>query len=114
MNRAQKRALVKRLKKRGMSEEAAKKLIEQVESGKLVLPDVRIVDGDKVKLNTKTITSREAYPGMQEAYREFVEANTDTVFTVNSDKPDSVVVGLEEEPRWRFYTGDLIRVSDGE
>ena len=114
MNRAQKRALVKRLKKRGMSEETAKKLIEQEESGKLVLPDIRLADGDKVRLNLKTITQRSAYPEMNPVYRDFVESNADTVFTVRFDNPDSVVAYLEEEPKWRFYTGDLIRIEEDE
>lgn len=114
MNRAQKRALVKRLKKRGVSEENAKRFVEAFESGKIALPDLRITDGDKVRLNLKTITQREAYPEMNPVYRDFVESNADTVFTVRFDNPDSVVAYLEEEPKWRFYTGDLIRIEEEE
>lgn len=74
-------------------------------------------DGDRVRLNVPRITGRKNYMRLQESYREFVEANADSVFTARAYRPKadgfSAMLEFAEAPTWLFGQDDLIRVEDG-
>ena len=117
MNRQQKReyrkAYVRKVKKQfGLNTQQAKELLAAIESGKIKLPDPDLADGSRVRLDVERITSRKAYPEMQQAYRDFVERNASTTFTARLDR--TYVAHFEEDPTWQFWTGDLILVKEGE
>lgn len=110
MNREQRRALIKKAVKKGVPSERAKKIIEIAEHGAGEHTDVQeIKTGDKVKLNVDAVKARKHYDAMLQTYRDFVEANADTVFTAVVE--NSRLVHMEEEPKWLFWCGDLILVE---
>lgn len=47
---------------------------------------------------------------MNPKYKEFVEANADTVFTAHLEK--DTLVSLKEQPEWIFWSGNLIRIKE--
>ena len=111
MNRKQRRATDKKLRKvKGYN--AYKRLVE--ESMKLQATEDMLKDGDRVKLNVKRITGRDEFASLQQAYRDFVMQNQDTVFTAKIRRHSRggypVVIDLLEEPTWSFWEGDIIRV----
>ena len=113
MNREQKRAFVKKAKKRGTSEKAAKAYAEIISSGSgTPTPPQEIVEGEKIKLDIDKIKERKNYEIMSDEYKEFVDKNTDTVFTAHVERP--TLISLNEEPKWLFWCGDLIKVKEGE
>lgn len=68
-------------------------------------------DGDKVKLNIKSIKSHPDYFLLSDEYKNFIDNNKDTIFTVNSEKNRlKSIVGLREEPYWLFWVGDLKKI----
>lgn len=70
-----------------------------------------IKDGDKVKLNIKSIKSHPDYFSLSDEYKNFIDENKDTIFTVNSENNRlKSIVGLVEEPCWLFWVGDLIKI----
>lgn len=74
-------------------------------------------DGDKVLLNVCKITARKDYCKTQPEYQSFVEQNKGIVFTARLYRKYndgfSAMVELKEDPRWLFWNGDLIRITDG-
>ena len=110
MNREEKRKL-----------NASKKKSNKGPRGKINLKkkkndDIYIPEGTKVKLNLKRIQAHPEYSKYTEAYRNFVESNEDTIFTVEYDKfrkNPSTLVCLKEDPtplKWLFWTGFLTEV----
>lgn len=84
-------------------------------------PKVHLLEGTKVKLNYKEITSHPDWSRMNPNYIDFIEDNKDTIFTVEYDKlrkdaaNKDVFVCLKEDetnPKWKFYTSDLIVQDD--
>lgn len=113
MNREQKRAFVKRAKKKGVGTEAAKAYAEIISNGSgKPTPPQDIVEGEKIKLNLKNITSRANYDNMSDKYKIFVNENENTIFTAHVEKPN--LISFAEEPKWLFWSGDLIKVSEEE
>ena len=111
MNRQQKRDFVKRAKKRGVKESEAKAYANIISRGTGVnTPSQEITEGEKIKLNVEAITNRRNYGDMSPDYKEFVESNTDTVFTAHVEK--KTLISLNENPRWLFWCGDLVRIKD--
>lgn len=111
MNRAGKRAFIKKANKVGVSKADAEKLVFIANEGSgTPSPPQEITEGDKVMLNTELIKARKNYSRMAEHYREFVEGNEGTVFTAHVEREN--MVSMAEEPRWLFWSGDLIKVSD--
>lgn len=110
MNREQKRAFVKRAQKKGVDKNAAKAYAEII-SGGAGTPNLpqEITEGEKIKLDIEKIKARRNYERMSAMYKEFVDANPDTVFTAHVEKPN--LVSLAEEPKWLFWSGDLIKVE---
>ena len=103
MNREQRRAL--KYKKSNRKKE------------KILMDDIYIPEGTKVKLDLKKIQGHPDYMRLTENYRKFVEGNKDTIFTVEYDKfreNPSTLVCLKEDPtpiKWLFWTGFLIKIE---
>ena len=110
MNREQKRAFVKKATKLGTSKSVAKSYAEIFSNGftKNTAPQ-DIVDGDKVKLDIGKIKARTNYENMTQGYKDFVEESEGVVFTAHVR--NNLVV-LEENKKWMFWSGDLIKVGE--
>lgn len=112
MNREQKRALNK---KKNISTKGARGKIN-LKKQTIETDDIYIAEGTKVKLNIKRIKEHPEYLKLTDDYRAFVEANENTVFTVEYDKfrkNPSTLVCLKEDPtpvKWLFWTGNLIKI----
>lgn len=71
-------------------------------------------EGDIVKLNIENIKKHPDYLKLTHMYRQFVENNANSLFTVTYDesKRGTNIVRLKEDPAgWLFYSGDLIKVE---
>lgn len=104
MNREQKRNFVKRAAKKGMDKKLAKTFAESIGSFHSDPQDIE--EGAKVKINLDLIKSRKNYENMSEKYKEFVESSADQVFTAHVEKRN--LVSFVEEPKWLFWSGDLL------
>lgn len=77
-----------------------------------------ILEGSKVKLNYNRIIKRKGYDDLVSEYKEFIELNKDSVFTVEYDKdrrdnPSWVCLVEDNTPfKWLFYVGDLVVLAD--
>jgi hypothetical protein len=119
MNREERRAMAKRLKKKGVKNaaelvtayEKANKIRENVgvESSS---PPQSISEGDKVKLNVELIKSRKNYENMLDGYKDFVNDNADSIFTAHVERES--IISMVEEPKWFFWSGDLIKCKSDE
>ena len=115
MNRAEKRAQVKKLQKAvGISREDA---IEAVR--KYSQPKISLYEGTKVQINYDEIVSHPDWEKMNPKYKNFVETHKDGVYTVeydatkkannSSDKASLVCLAEDENsPKWLFFASDLI------
>ena len=120
MNREQKRGLERKLRKKGYSEADAKKYVASAEALEEIRksgsgeasPPKKFSEGDKVKLNIQRIKERKNYDRMLDGYKEFVNGNTDTVFTAHVEREN--MISMAEEPRWLFWSGDLDLVEKAE
>ena len=81
--------------------------------------DSVIAEGAKVKLNYDSIIADPNYPKKVQGYKDFVENNKDTIFTVEYDekyKNKPLLVMLKEdtsEVKWLWHTKyDLIVIED--
>ena len=117
MNRAEKRNLAKRIKKmnKNLNLGLNKAQLEQyIKFKEMQTESIVLFEGDKVKIDYLGITSRVDYERRRPEYRDFIENNKDSVFTVKYDEKyrhNPWLVSLEEdttEPRWLFTTSDLI------
>lgn len=119
LNREQRRKMEKRLKNGVLNIDTAIAMLErQINTANAPgLPE-----GTHVRLNVDQIVKRPDYSKMQDAYRQFVESNADTEFTVAYDEKHTsgklVLLrynrGLAEgetHPAWLFYSGDLIALD---
>lgn len=112
MNRKQKRTLVKQARIDGMSKELAKTYVEIASgTGEHTEPQV-FEEGDKIRLNIEAIKARKNYERMSPMYKEFVEAAGDAVFTAHVERTN--MISLAEKPKWLFWSGDLVKVTDEE
>ena len=120
MNRAEKRNLAKRIKKmnKNLNLGLNKTQLEQyIKFKEMQAESIVLFEGDKVKIDYLGITSRADYERRRPEYRDFIENNKDTVFTVKYDEKyrhNPWLVSLEEdttEPRWLFTTSDLILIE---
>lgn len=113
MNRKNRRALKKMPRDKRLQNLAANSL----DSLGNEINDI-IYDGDLVMLDTKRIMRRKEYSRMQPEYRQFVEANTSTVFTAHyrHEKADgfSTLIELDGVEPWIFWYGDLIRIKENQ
>ena len=112
LNRAQRRSLAKKAQRDGMSKELAKTYAEIASgTGEHTKPQA-FEDGDKIRLNVEAIKARKNYERMSPLYKEFVEAAGDTIFTAHIERAN--MISLAEEPKWLFWSGDLVKVTDEE
>ena len=120
MNREQRRNTVKQLQKKGLTKESAQTFVDRMEYAEQG-HDYQLWEGEKVKLNYKRITSYKDWPKLNQKYRDFVEANKNTVLTVEFDdvrrKEASKNKGVTSmcqfaedasEIKWLFYGVDLL------
>ena len=117
MNRADRRAAVKKLTKGGLTRESAQTFVKRM-TDKTSNP-VTAWEGEKVKLDYERMISYPDWKQLREDYRNWVTEHKDDVFTVEFDpvkkagKAGNVnkVVQLVEDttsPKWLFFAGDLI------
>jgi hypothetical protein len=114
MNRAERRAYAKRMKKMGANSTEVMKLLELQKAG------TRLTQGTKVKLNYDKIVNDSGYADKTQWFRDFVENNKDTVFTVQLDDQynkmnSNIFVRLAEdtsEPKWLWFASDLIPIEE--
>ena len=88
------------------STQTADEILDAIDNGGFRVPDPNIVDGSRVRIDVERIKAQKSYPEMQKAYRDFVEANASTKFTVRLDGKQ--LGHFEEDPTWQFWIGDLI------
>lgn len=117
MNRADRRAAVKKLTKGGLTRESAQTFVKRM-TDRTSNP-VTAWEGEKVKLDYERMISYPDWKQLREDYRNWVTEHKDDVFTVEFDpvkkagKVGNVnkVVQLVEDttsPKWLFFAGDLI------
>lgn len=74
-----------------------------------------IPDGEKVKLDYEQITTHPDYVRKVDEYKQWVEENQDTEFSVLNNKTykGQLVELLKDQTveKWIMYTGDLIKVN---
>lgn len=113
MNRKQRRDFLKKAQKKGVNKDIAEVYAEIFSNGAgTPTPPQDIAEGEKVKLNLESIKARKNYERMTEGYKEFVNVNADTIFTAHVERP--TLISFSEEPKWLFWSGDLIKAKDGE
>lgn len=111
MNRQQKRSFIKQAQKKGISRNVAEAYISVKESGMdIVSLPKQIHEDDRVKLDVEKIKSRNDYQKMNPKYKQFIEANKDTVFTAHIER--DTLISLKEFPEWLFWSGDVIVLGD--
>lgn len=112
-NREERRKMSRRLKKTGLSIDAATELLARRVQAAAAEP---LSEGEQVRLNYDSIVNMPGYPKRTEAYRAFVEENRDRVFTVAYDDKHTsgrCVLLAEDptEPKWLWWAGDLIKLE---
>lgn len=70
-----------------------------------------INEGDTVKMDVSLVKARRSYPNMSGPYKKFVDDNDGVEFTAHVEGKN--MISFVEEPRWLFWSGDLIKVKDG-
>lgn len=126
MNREQKRALNKSIRKRGVPKDDAAAYVEIFANADAIrqngtgehTPAQEINEGDSVRINIDAVTSRQNYGRMSQNYKTFVDENKETVFTAHVEKTGSTtasrLISFKENPRWLFWSGDLIVINSEE
>ena len=110
MNREQSRKLRRDAKKKGIDKGVTELYLSMKKDGlDNPSPPKSIRTGDRVLLDVDKIKNRRNYSLMARAYREFVESSTGKVFTATLEQGN--LVSMQEEPRWLFWSGDLIVVE---
>ena len=110
MNREQRRAFVKRAKKRGVKEAEAKTYASIISNGTGNHTEpIDFEEGDKAMLNIEAIKARKNYEKMSQKYREFVESNDGVQFTVHKENKN--LISFTEHPQWLFWSGDLLKAD---
>ena len=108
MNRAQRRQLTRDRKKIDKSINLIRDVQGQINREGLSIPE-----GTRVQFNLKKMKAHPDWNRLELRYREFVEQNIDTIFTVEYDEQypkEPLWVCLAEDPnpvKWLFYIGDL-------
>ena len=108
MNREQRRDFVKKAKSKGVSKKAAEAYAAILDKGVgKVTPAQPIEEDEQIMLNIESIKARQNYERMSELYKQCVEESSGKVFTAHVERPN--LISLKEEPKWLFWSGDLIR-----
>lgn len=115
MNREHRRALEKKMQKRGTTEGDIKRFFDAMS---LAISHGDLSEGDKVKINADMILGRSNAHELSDRYKQFVADHRDEVFTVeyaqNRHKNHSIVQLAEDptEVKWLWHELDLIRVEE--
>lgn len=119
MNRKQRRALNKKPKK--VNKHDPQKIIDFEKTLRMArnsimekTPKKEFEEGSKVRLNLEAIKARKNYIHMSKPYKDFVESNDGTVFTVKLEHGNKSLVTFEEDDKWLFWAGDLIDLNESE
>ena len=126
-NRDEARAFKKVLLKSGKTDEEADNIIELTKKathlwdaeGKTRSKEY-LIEGEQVKLNVDKMWNYPDWESRQEAYKQFVQDNIDTIFTVKycddyQNKPSIVeLVKDEMVSLWRFADDDLLVLDSGD
>lgn len=116
MNRQQKRKYKKDLKrdlKKASNISFIKQLGFKEQKATVNRTDLSIPEGSKVKFRIDKMKAHPDWNKLEENYRNFVETNVNTVFTVEYDEqylyePLWVCLAEDSNPiKWLFYIGDL-------
>lgn len=113
MNRAQRRAEVKNLQKKGVKRDVARTLVERYYS------DIPLEEGTPVKINYDFIVRHPDWKIQREDYKQWIEEHKDETFTVEWDerrkatnsRDKKINVCFKEDttnPKWLFNTATLI------
>ena len=116
-NRKARRERQQKLREAGLTKTEAKFMIERL-SSKTRNP-ISCWEGEKVKIDFERIYHYKDYEKLNPKYKEFIENNRSTVFTVefdpyrkqhNTKDKENMVQLVEDEsvPKWLFWAGDLI------
>lgn len=116
MNRAQRRAEIKNLQKRGVKREVARTLVEHYYS------DIPLEEGTRVKINYDFIVRHPDWKIQRDDYKAWIEEHKDETFTVvwdekrkaNNTRDKKINVCFAEdttEPKWLFNTATLMPVA---
>lgn len=98
-----------------IAQEAVKALKPDIEKkpyqGTPLAPET-LAEGTKVKLNMTRIYASPDFASSTKWWKEFVQKNTETVFTVERDPRFDTIVKLAEDPqdseyKFLWYVGDL-------
>ena len=112
MNRKQRRQFVKDARKKGISKGTAEAYLAVKEMGldlsQAVVPK-EYEEGAKVRLDVESLKKQKSYVNKSEEYRNFIDANVDTVFVIGPSKGN--LCTLVDCP-YVFYSGDLIKLED--
>ena len=114
MNREDRRKYTKKLRADGRSPAQIEQIVAMKKAMEIQKP---LAEGQAVKLNIEQIKSHPGWDKMRDTYKEFIEANIDTVFTVEYDEKHKGrgIVCLKEDtsiPKWYFWSGDLISLPE--
>ena len=109
MNRAERRAYAKRMKKMGANSSELIRLLDLQKTANL------LKEGTKVKINYNKVTSDPDYKNKTQWFRDFVENNKDQIFTIEFDEKykkvnSNILVTLKEDtsdPKWLWFVDDL-------
>lgn len=110
MNREQRKTQKKKLIAQGISLEQANRLIKLASKPPLNA-------GDKVMLDIEIIESDVNYSKMNPKRKQFIQDNTNTVFTIEYElryKEEKKIVCLKEDtadPKWLWWVGELNKVN---
>ncbi len=67
-------------------------------------------NGDRVRIDVAKIKKRKLYTSLADPYKNFVDQNKDTVFTIQ--RISDTIVTFRENSAFLFWVGDLIKVKD--
>ena len=115
MNREQRRTYEKKLRAKGVSKSDAENIVALKQKLDSVEP---LPEGQRVRLNIKSIMEHPDYERLTDRYKQFVQDNKDNVFTVEYDPQhlkNPTLVCLKEDPtpvKWIWWVGDLEIVKE--
>ena len=73
---------------------------------------VILEDGNKVRINTELIMSKNGFEIMSDDYKTFIKESEGKTFTAHLESNGAF--SLVEEPKWLFLKTELVRITDVE
>lgn len=112
MNREDRRKTAKELRsKMGYTQSVGglSKLIKQAIESQTE-EAVILEDGNKVRINTELIMSKNGFEIMSDDYKTFIKESEGKTFTAHLESNGAF--SLVEEPKWLFLKTELVRITD--